>query len=142
MSSSRNSARQAKPRAATIARSAVIATMLPALSAPTRTTSIDPIHVTGDQPSCTGKPTCPTSHANQAEGTCHKTTFGDCPQRKIPPGLKRRVGCTSAPHQVDKKCFHAARFDHLTHARIPPPREPPSPGRNVCVRSKSTRGSC
>ena len=36
-----------------------------------------PIRVTGDQLSCTGKPTCMTSHADKSEGVCYKTTFGD-----------------------------------------------------------------
>jgi hypothetical protein len=54
-----------------------------AYNADSHSTSIDttakvyPIRVTGDQLSCTGKPTCLTSHADKAEGTCYKTTFGD-----------------------------------------------------------------
>ena len=36
-----------------------------------------PIRVTADHLSCTGKPTCMTSHADNSEGTCYKTTFGD-----------------------------------------------------------------
>lgn len=36
-----------------------------------------PIRVTGDQLSCTGNPTCMTRHADNAEGICYKTTFGD-----------------------------------------------------------------
>lgn len=41
------------------------------------TSEVYPIRVTGDQLSCTGKPTCPTRHADKAEGSCYKTTFGD-----------------------------------------------------------------
>lgn len=41
------------------------------------TSSVYPIRVTGDQLSCTGQPTCKTSHADNAEGACFKTTFGD-----------------------------------------------------------------
>lgn len=41
------------------------------------TSEVYPIRVTGDQLSCTGQPTCMTSHADKAEGTCYKTTFGD-----------------------------------------------------------------
>jgi len=41
------------------------------------TSEVYPIRVTGDQLSCTGKPTCLTSHADKSEGTCYKTTFGD-----------------------------------------------------------------
>ncbi|WP_425147451.1 hypothetical protein [Deinococcus sp.] len=54
-----------------------------AYNADSHSTSIDtearvyPIRVTGDQLSCTGKPTCMTRHADNAEGTCYKTTFGD-----------------------------------------------------------------
>ena len=54
-----------------------------AYNADSHSTGIDteakvyPIRVTGDQLSCTGKPTCLTSHADKAEGTCYKTTFGD-----------------------------------------------------------------
>ena len=54
-----------------------------AYNADSHSTSIDtearvyPIRVTGDQLSCTGKPTCMTSHADNAEGTCYKTTFAD-----------------------------------------------------------------
>ncbi len=54
-----------------------------AYNADSHSTSIDteakvyPIRVTGDQLSCTGAPTCLTSHADKAEGTCYKTTFGD-----------------------------------------------------------------
>ena len=54
-----------------------------AYNADSHSTSIDttakvyPIRVTGDQLSCTGRPTCLTSHADKAEGTCYKTTFGD-----------------------------------------------------------------
>lgn len=54
-----------------------------AYNADSHNTSIDttskvyPIRVTGDQLSCTGKPTCLTSHADKSEGTCYQTTFGD-----------------------------------------------------------------
>lgn len=54
-----------------------------AYNADSHSTSIDPtapvypIRVTGDQLSCTGKPTCMTHHADKAEGTCYQTTFGD-----------------------------------------------------------------
>jgi hypothetical protein len=41
------------------------------------TSEVYPIRVTGDQLSCTGKPTCAAQHADQAEGVCYKTTFGD-----------------------------------------------------------------
>ena len=41
------------------------------------TSPVYPIRVTGDQLSCTGKPTCMTSHADKSEGICYKTTFGD-----------------------------------------------------------------
>lgn len=41
------------------------------------TSKVYPIRVTGDQLSCTGQATCMTSHADKAEGTCYKTTFGD-----------------------------------------------------------------
>jgi hypothetical protein len=41
------------------------------------TSEVYPIRVTGDQLSCTGKPTCATRHADNAEGSCYKTTFGD-----------------------------------------------------------------
>lgn len=41
------------------------------------TSEVYPIRVTGDQLSCTGQPTCATRHADKAEGTCYKTTFGD-----------------------------------------------------------------
>ena len=44
---------------------------------PVTTAKVYPIRVTGDQLSCTGKPTCMTTHADKAEGTCYKTTFGD-----------------------------------------------------------------
>lgn len=36
-----------------------------------------PIRVTADHMSCTGEPTCRTSHMDNSEGTCYKTTFGD-----------------------------------------------------------------
>lgn len=41
------------------------------------TAKVYPIRVTGDQLSCTGRPTCLTRHADQAEGTCYKTMFRD-----------------------------------------------------------------
>lgn len=41
------------------------------------TSKVYPIRVTGDQLSCTGKATCLTSHADNSEGICYKTTFGD-----------------------------------------------------------------
>jgi hypothetical protein len=41
------------------------------------TSKVYPIRVTGDQLSCTGKATCMTSHADNAEGICYQTTFGD-----------------------------------------------------------------
>jgi hypothetical protein len=41
------------------------------------TSPVYPIRATGDQLSCTGSATCMTRHADKAEGTCYKTTFGD-----------------------------------------------------------------
>lgn len=41
------------------------------------TSPVYPIRVTGDQLSCTGKATCSTRHADNSDGTCYKTTFGD-----------------------------------------------------------------
>ena len=41
------------------------------------TSEVYPIRVTEDQLSCTGEATCLTKHADNSEGSCYKTTFGD-----------------------------------------------------------------
>jgi hypothetical protein len=41
------------------------------------TAKVYPIRVTGDQLSCTGQPTCKAAHADNSEGSCYQTTFGD-----------------------------------------------------------------